>query len=91
MRGIDESNIEVRLSDNALTIRGEKKKEREERKKDYYLSERRFGLFERRFQVPPGVDASNSEANLKKVALAVVLPKAPGAPAAEKKMPIKAS
>ena len=50
--GMDESNIEVELSNGALTIRGEKKEEKEEKKKDYYLSERRYGSFERRFQVP---------------------------------------
>ena len=81
----------MRLSDNALTIRGEKKEEKEERKKDYYLSERRFGLFERRFQVPPGVDTSKIEADFKKGVLTVILPKTAGAQAPEKKIPIKMS
>lgn len=89
--GMDESNIEVKLSDSALTIRGEKKEEKEEKKKDYYLSERHFGVFERRFQLPPGVDASKIEANFKKGVLTVTLPKTAGAQAAEKKIPVKAS
>jgi len=90
--GMDESNIEVKLSDRALTIRGEKKEEKEEKKKDYYLSERRFGLFERRFQLPPGVDAGKIEANFKKGVLTVILPKTADAQAAaEKKIPVKAS
>lgn len=89
--GIDESNIEVKLSDNALTIRGEKKEEKEEKKKDYYLSERRFGVFERCFQVPSGVDAGKIEANFKKGVLTVILPKTAGAQAAVKKIPVKAA
>ena len=89
--GMDESNIEVKLSDNALTIRGEKKEEKEEKKKDYYLSERRFGAFERRFEVPSGVDPGKIEANFKKGVLTVTLPKSAGAQAAEKKIPVKAS
>ena len=39
--GMDESNIDVKFSDGTLTIKGEKRDEKEEKKKDYYLSERR--------------------------------------------------
>ncbi len=88
--GMDESNIEVKVSNGALTIRGEKKEEKEEKKKDYYLSERRFGSFERRFQVPQGVDASKIDASFKKGILTVTLPKTPEAQAQEKKIAVKA-
>jgi HSP20 family protein len=88
--GMDESNIELKLSNGALTIRGEKKEEKEEKKKDYYLSERRFGSFERRFQVPQGVDASKIDASFKKGVLTVTLPKTPEARAQEKKIAVKA-
>jgi HSP20 family protein len=88
--GMDESNIEVKLSNSTLTIRGEKKEEKEEKKKDYYLSERRFGSFERRFQVPQGVDASKIDASFKKGVLTVTLPKTPEARAQEKKIAVKA-
>jgi HSP20 family protein len=44
--GMDESNIDVKLSDGTLTIKGEKRDEMEEKKKDYYLSERRYGSFQ---------------------------------------------
>src|SRR6202043_899896 len=43
--GMDESNIDVKFSDGTLTIKGEKKDEREEKQKDYHLSERRYGSF----------------------------------------------
>ena len=55
--GLDEKNVEVKFADGMLTIKGEKREEKEEKKKDFYLSERRFGSFQRSFQVPDGVDA----------------------------------
>jgi HSP20 family protein len=67
--GMSESDVEVVASDGGLTIKGEKKEEKEEKeekKKDYYLSERRYGSFERRMQIPEGVDADKIEATFKK-------------------------
>jgi len=59
---LDEKNIEVKLSNGMLTIKGEKKEEKEERQKDYDLSERRFGSFQRTFKLPDGVDSDKIEA-----------------------------
>ena len=87
--GMDESNIEVKLADDLLTIKGEKKEEKEERKKDYYVSECRFGSFQRSFTVPAGVDASKIEANFKNGVLTVTLPKSAQAQKSEKKIEIK--
>jgi HSP20 family protein len=58
--GMSESDVEVVASNGDLTIKREKKEEKEEEKKDYYLSERRYGSFERRMQIPKGVDADRS-------------------------------
>jgi HSP20 family protein len=63
--GMDEKNIEVKLSEGTLTIKGEKKDEKEEKKKDYYLSERHYGSFQRSFSVPDGVDTDKVEAAFK--------------------------
>jgi HSP20 family protein len=52
--GMDEKNIEVKLANGGLVIKGEKQDEKEEKKKDY-LQERHFGSFERCFRVPEGV------------------------------------
>jgi HSP20 family protein len=87
--GMDEKNIEVKLVNGNLTIKGEKKEEREEKKKDYYLSERKFGSFERSFTVPEGVDADKIEASFKKGVLTVKLPKKPEAVKPEKKIEVK--
>jgi len=89
--GMDESNIGVKLSNGTLTIKGEKKDEKEEKKKDYYLSERRFGSFQRSFQVPEGVDADKIEASFKKGLLTVTLPKTAEALKKEKNIAVKAS
>jgi hypothetical protein len=58
LRGMDEKNIDVKFADGVLTIKGEKSEEKEEKKKDYYPSERRFGSFPRSFQVPAGVETT---------------------------------
>ena len=87
--GMDEKNIEVKVANGTLCIKGEKKEEKEEKQKDYYVSERRFGSFERRFQIPEGVDGDKIEANFAKGVLTVTLPKTAAAQAAEKKIAIR--
>ena len=87
--GMDESNIDVKFSDGTLTIKGEKREEKEEKKKDFYLSERRYGSFQRSFSVPDGVDADKIEAGFKNGVLTVTLPKTPEAQKSEKKIAIK--
>jgi len=89
--GMDEKNIEVKVSDGILTIKGEKQDEKEEKKKDYYVRERNFGSFERSFQVPEGVDADKIDASFKKGVLTVTLPKKPEAQKAAKKIDVKAA
>ncbi|WP_370050362.1 Hsp20/alpha crystallin family protein [Sinorhizobium fredii] len=88
--GLEEKNIEVKLSNGTLTIKGEKKEEKEEREKDYYLSERRFGSFQRRFQLPHGVDPDEIEATFTKGVLKLKLPKTPEAQKSEKKIAVRA-
>jgi len=87
--GMDEKNIDVKLANGMLSITGEKKEEHEEKKKDYHLSERRYGSFQRSFRVPDGVDAEKISAEFKKGVLTVTLPKTAEALKAEKKIAIK--
>ena len=89
--GLDERNIEVKLSNGCLTIRGEKQEEKEDRQKEYHLSERRYGSFQRTFRVPDGVDADKVEAIFEKGVLRVKLPKRPEAKKNERKVEIKAA
>lgn len=89
--GMGEKDIEVRLTNGDLLIKGEKQTEKEEKKKDYYLQERNFGSFERRFRLPDGVDREKVEASFKKGVLTVTLPKTAEAQKAEKKIEVKAA
>jgi HSP20 family protein len=87
--GMDEKNIDVKLANGRLTIKGEKRDEKEEKKKDYYLHERSFGSFERSFALPDEVDADKIVASFNKGVLTVTLPKKPEAVKPEKKIEIK--
>jgi len=89
--GMDEKNIEVKIANGVLTIKGEKQEEKEEKKKDYYLSERSFGSFERSFQVPEGIDQDKIDASFSKGVLTLTLPKTAEAQKAEKKITVKAA
>ena len=89
--GMDEKNIEVQVVNGGLTIKGEKKDEKEEKKKDYYVTERRYGSFERYFRMPDGVDTDKIEANFQKGVLTVTLPKKAEAQQPAKKIDVKAA
>ncbi len=88
--GLDEKNVEITIADDVLTIKGEKKEEKEERQKDYYRSERRFGAFQRSFELPVHVDQGKVEANFHKGVLTITLPKTEEAQQKTKKIPITA-
>ncbi|HLI11123.1 MAG TPA: Hsp20/alpha crystallin family protein [Alphaproteobacteria bacterium] len=89
--GMDEKDLNVTVSDGVLTIRGEKKAEREEKKKDYYLSERSYGTLQRSFRLPESVDAEKISAEFKKGVLTISLPKSKEAKEKERKITIKSA
>lgn len=89
--GLDDKNLEIKIANGTLTIKGEKKEEKEEREKDYYVSERRYGSFTRSFQVPDGVDQDKIEASFAKGVLTVKLPKSEEAKKSEKTIAVKAA
>ena len=89
--GMDEKNVEVKVVNDTLTIKGEKQEEKEEKEKDYYLHERTFGSFERSFDIPEGVDADKIEASFKKGVLTLTLPKKLEAQKPAKKIEVKAA
>ena len=88
--GLDEKDVEISVADDVLTISGEKKEEKEETADNYYLSERRYGSFQRSFQLPAGVDSDKIAATFHKGVLTVTVPKAPEAQQKTKKIAIKA-
>ncbi len=89
--GMDDKNVELKIANGRLIIKGEKKEEREEKTKESYLSERRFGAFERNFALPEDVDAQKIEATFANGVLKVKLPKRPEAQKPEQKIAIKTS
>ena len=87
--GLDAKDIEVSLTGDMLTIKGERKSEREEKHRGFYLSERSYGSFYRSIPVPPGVATDDAKAEFKKGVLTVSLPKTPEAQAKVKKIEVK--
>jgi HSP20 family protein len=89
--GMDQDDVDVTLSGGVLTIRGEKKREEEEKGKDYYRSERSFGSFRRSLPIPVDVDDSKIEAKFVKGILYIELPKTAEAQEKVKHIPVKAA
>ena len=87
--GIDEKDIEVKVSNGVLTIKGQKQEDKEEKKEHFHLRERRFGSYERALRVPENVETAKIEANFKKGVLTVMLPKTTEAQKQVKKIEVK--
>jgi len=87
--GMTDKDIQVSVSGKMLLIKGEKKQEKEQKEKGYYLSERCYGEFQRTFALPEGVDAEKIEAAVANGVLTVTVPK--NAQAAPKKIEVKAA
>src|SRR5689334_7743320 len=85
--GLEAKDVQLNLADNVLTIRGEKKSEREEKQRDYHLVERSFGSFARSVQLPDGVKAEDVSAEIAKGVLKVTVKKP--APKQSKQIEIK--
>jgi HSP20 family protein len=77
--GMDPKDIQVSLQENLLTIKGEKKQEKEDKDERYHRIERTYGAFTRSVRLPVAVDGSRVDASFKNGLLAVTLPKTPGA------------
>jgi HSP20 family protein len=73
--GLSESDVNIELEDNVLTISGERKSESEDRKEGYYRVERAYGSFSRSLTLPEGVDAETVKASFDKGVLEVRIPK----------------
>jgi len=73
--GIDEKDIDVRIEGNTLTVRGERKLEKEEKEENFRRVERRYGSFMRSFTLPGSVDPGQVSADYDKGMLKINLPK----------------
>jgi|SRR5579884_294247 len=91
MPGLEAKHIDVSVTDSTLTIKGEKHREKEQMDKNYFMSERSYGSFQRSFALPVNIDASKIEADLSKGVLTVILPKTTEAQKQAKKIEVKAA
>lgn len=89
--GLEQQDVEVSLTDDLLTVKGEKKVEREDSRKGYYLSERAYGAFHRAIPLPPGVDSGKAEAVFRNGVLTVKLPQSDEARAKVRRIDVKAA
>jgi len=89
MPGMKKEDIEVNLTDDTVTVSGEKKKEEKVEKKDYYRVERSYGSFSRSFRLPKEVQSDKAKATFKDGVLEIRVPKTAEAISKEKKLTIE--
>ena len=87
--GMEEKDIEVDLTQNVLTLKGEKKAETEEKKADYHFRERSYGSFARSVAVPFDVDPDTVQAAFSKGVLTITLPRPAEAKRTTRKIEVK--
>lgn len=73
--GVDPKDVDIRLENNVLTLRGQRKFENDVKKENYHRVERSYGAFSRSFTLPSVVDQNGIKADFKDGMLKVVLPK----------------
>jgi len=72
---IDQKDIDIKVEDNTLTIKGERKFEQETKKENYHRIERAYGKFSRSFSLPNTIDQEKIKASYKNGILELVMPK----------------
>ncbi len=75
LAGVEPKDVEIRYENGVITLRGERKMEKEERKDNYHRVEMSYGAFNRSFSLPAAVDAEKIRAEAKNGVLTVTLPK----------------
>lgn len=73
--GLEEKDVDITLADNILTVKGEKKEEREENTAQRHMVERSYGTFSRSIELPAGIDPAAIKATMEKGILRLTMPK----------------
>ncbi len=73
--GVDQKEIDIRIEDNTLTIRGERKHSQEVKKENYHRVERFYGTFQRSFSLPHTINQEKVKATCEQGVLTITLPK----------------
>lgn len=87
--GINKEDLDISISENRITLTGEKRHEEKVEKKDYQWSECSYGTFTRSFRLPDNVNLDKTKAEFKDGVLKVRIPKTAGPETTEKKITIK--
>jgi HSP20 family protein len=87
--GVNKDDLKITLKDNILTLKGEKKIEKEKKDKNYYRSERCYGSFQRSFTLPVDVDSNKIDAKYNDGTLTLKMEKLKPAPVKVKEIEIK--
>lgn len=74
--GVEEKDIQLSAENGMVTLKGEKKTEKEEKGETWFFSERQYGAFSRSFRLPPDADEDKVKADLKNGVLTITVPKA---------------
>jgi HSP20 family protein len=89
--GLEAKDLDVSIAGDTLLIKGEKRQETEQKEKNYHVSERAYGSFQRAFALPDGVARDKITADLSKGVLTLTLPKTAEAQKPARKIDVKAS
>jgi len=89
--GVNKDDLEISVSEGRVTIRGEKKEQKENKGKDYYRLERSYGAYQRSFSLPCEIDEDKVDASFEHGVLDIKLPKTEAARKRVKKIPVKSS
>jgi HSP20 family protein len=87
--GMDPKEIDISYADGILTVRGERKQEKEEKDENYHMVERRYGSFSRSVRLPREVKGDKIKANYKDGVLRITLPKSEEAKKKEIKIKVE--
>ncbi len=87
--GMERKDLDISVSGNTLTVKGERKEEESKKGKGYFYSERRYGSFQRSVELPVEVDADKVVANYKDGVLELTLPKSEKAKPKQIKIDVK--
>lgn len=89
--GVSADDVDVSLNDHVLTVKGEKRSERKEETDTYFFAERRYGAFQRAFQLPSDVDTDKIDADFSNGVLKLILPKLTSAQERDRQIKVRTS
>ena len=89
--GVEEKDITLSAENGVVSLKGEKKTEREEKGETWYFSERQYGSFSRSFRLPPDADEDKVKADLKNGVLTITVPKMRDEPKVNRRVKINAT